>query len=72
MVYKETFVERARRNLVTALGEFQNGKMACEDLKCPECCFYSGGSPAGARCEIINIELKICCLLKVIEKEGYK
>jgi hypothetical protein len=71
MSYKENFMERAKQNLITALGEFQNGKMACEGLDCPECCFYSGSSPAGLRCEIINMELRICCLLKAMEKDGY-
>jgi hypothetical protein len=71
MAYKEDFMERAKQNLVTALGEFQNGKMACEGLDCPECYFYSESSPAELRCEIINTELKICCLLKAMEKDGY-
>ncbi|MDR0495015.1 MAG: hypothetical protein LBG95_05240 [Treponema sp.] len=72
MTNKEIFMERAKNNLITALSEFQNGKMDCEGLVCSECCFYSGSNPAGSRCEIVNIELKICCLLKASEKEGYK
>jgi hypothetical protein len=70
MTCKESFTERAKRNLVAALREFQDGKMACDGLACPECCFYSGSNPAGSRCEIVNTELKICCLLKATEKEG--
>ena len=68
MTGKEVFFDRAKRNLVAALGEFQNGKMNCDGLKCQDCCFYSGSNPAGAKCEIVNMELKLCCLLKAMDK----
>jgi hypothetical protein len=71
MTNKESFMDRAKHNLVTALGEFQNGKMRCEGLQCLDCSFFSGNNPAGERCEIVNIEMKICCLLKAMEKDGY-
>jgi hypothetical protein len=71
MDYKQSFNKRAEQNLRSALGELQNGKMACEGLDCPECYFYSGSNPAGLRCEIVNVEIKICCLLKSMEKGVY-
>ena len=62
------FMDRARQNLIEALGSFQNGKMSCDEQKCEDCCFYSASNPAGHRCEIVNLELQICRLLKAMEK----
>jgi hypothetical protein len=71
MTDKDSFMERARKNLFTALAAFQNGQMNCEDVKCKDCSFNSESRPAGDRCEIVNLELKISSLLKAMEKDGY-
>jgi hypothetical protein len=68
---REEFLNRAKSNLLAALAEFQGGKMNCEGLKCEDCCFYSGSNPAGERCEIVNMEIKICLLLKSMEKIAF-
>jgi hypothetical protein len=67
---REIFLDDTRKHLLTALEEFQGGRIKCGELPCQECPFYSGHNPAGNRCEIVNIELSICRLLKAMEKEG--
>ncbi|MDR3311127.1 MAG: hypothetical protein LBS90_07250 [Oscillospiraceae bacterium] len=68
MTELESFREKTRKGLFAALAEFQNGNMKCDGIRCEDCDFYSAYNPAGDRCEIVNVELKLCRLLKCMEK----